>query len=59
LWQEGAVFKSVKIVENNVFMENKITEAFNFPATYPGCSGSRYFFFFSGALSFLSTNKIF
>ena len=62
LWQEGAFFKSFKIVENHVFNEKgsyhfqaaKIIkllfkydtfkgtiEAFNYPAQFPGCSGSR------------------
>jgi 5-oxoprolinase (ATP-hydrolysing) len=41
LWQEGAVFKSLKIVENNVFKENEIIEAFNAPSKFKGCSGSR------------------
>lgn len=41
LWQEGAVFKSMKIVENNFFKENEIVEAFQAPAKFTGCSGSR------------------
>ncbi len=41
LWQEGATFKSFKIVENNIFNEEDTVAAFNFPKTYPGCSGSR------------------
>lgn len=41
LWQEGAVFKSMKIVENNIFKENDLIEAFNAPSKFPGCSGSR------------------
>ena len=41
LWQEGAVFKSMKIVENNSFKESELIEAFNAPSAYPNCSGSR------------------
>ena len=41
LWQEGAVFKSMKIVENNIFKEKEIIQAFNAPSVYPNCSGSR------------------
>ncbi|RNA32525.1 5-oxoprolinase [Brachionus plicatilis] len=41
LWQEGAAFKSLKIVQNNVFNEKEIIEGFNAPAQYPNCSGSR------------------
>ncbi len=41
LWQEGATFRSFKIVENNVFKEEDTVAAFNYPARYPGCSGSR------------------
>jgi 5-oxoprolinase (ATP-hydrolysing) len=41
LWQEGAAFKSVKIVENNILKEDLIKEAFNEPSKYPGCSGTR------------------
>lgn len=41
LWQEGAVFKSTKIVKENVFMEQDIIDAFNKPSIHPGCAGSR------------------
>ncbi|CAF0710424.1 unnamed protein product [Brachionus calyciflorus] len=41
LWQEGANFKSLKIVENNVFKEKEIIDAFNAPSKYPNCSGTR------------------
>lgn len=41
LWQEGASFKSLKIVENNVFNEEELIEAFKEPGKYPNCSGSR------------------
>lgn len=41
LWEEGATFRSFKIVEDNVFCERELVEAFNAPAQYPGCTGSR------------------
>jgi len=41
LWEEGATFKSFKIVDRGVFQENDLVQAFNDPAKYPGCSGSR------------------
>ena len=41
LWEEGAVFRSFKIVANGVFDEEGLVEAFGYPANYPGCSGSR------------------
>ena len=41
LWQEGAAFKSLKIVQNNIFNENEIVQGFNEPAQFPNCSASR------------------
>jgi len=42
LYQEGAAVKSFKLVENNVFDYDGITDILvNQPAQYPGCSGTR------------------
>lgn len=42
LYQEGAVFKSEKIVSKGKFDEKRITEIlYDGPAQYPGCSGTR------------------
>ncbi|KAM3511577.1 hypothetical protein MY11210_004795 [Beauveria gryllotalpidicola] len=42
LFQEGAVFKSEKIVSKGKFDEKRITEIlYDGPAQYPGCSGTR------------------
>eukprot|EP00794_Sanderia_malayensis_P019028 gene19028-20941_t len=41
LFEEGAVFKSFKLVENGVFQEEAVTEALMEPAKYPGNSGTR------------------
>ncbi|KAJ6790010.1 hypothetical protein PWT90_03799 [Aphanocladium album] len=42
LYQEGAVFKSEKIVSKGKFDEKRITEIlYESPAQYPGCSGTR------------------
>ncbi len=41
LWEEGATFKSFKIVDRGVFQEQALIQAFQDPAKYPGCSGSR------------------
>ncbi|KAM3472192.1 hypothetical protein MY5147_005423 [Beauveria neobassiana] len=42
LFQEGAVFKSEKIVSKGKFDEKRITEIlYEGPAQYPGCSGTR------------------
>lgn len=42
LYQEGAVFKSEKIVSKGKFDEKRITEIlYELPAQYPGCSGTR------------------
>ncbi|KAK3803740.1 hypothetical protein RRG08_029668 [Elysia crispata] len=39
--QEGAVFKSFKLVEGGVFKEKEVTAALLAPAQYPGSSGTR------------------
>ena len=39
--QEGAQFVSFKIVDNNNFMEEELTEKFKEPGRFDGCSGSR------------------
>lgn len=41
LWQEGASFKSFKIVNAGNFQEAELTAHLNEPAQYPGCSGTR------------------
>lgn len=41
IFEEGAVFKSFKLVENGEFKEREVVQAFNEPAKYPGSSGSR------------------
>lgn len=42
LYQEGAAFKSEKIVSQGKFDEKRITELlYEQPAQYPGCSGTR------------------
>ncbi|GFN92191.1 5-oxoprolinase [Plakobranchus ocellatus] len=39
--QEGAVFKSFKLVEGGIFKEAEVTEALQAPGKYPGSSGTR------------------
>ena len=41
LWEEGARFKTFKIVKRGVFQENELIEELNAPGKYPGCSGTR------------------
>lgn len=41
LWEEGARFKSFKIVKEGEFQEEALIEALNAPAQFPGCSGTR------------------
>jgi len=41
LWQEGASFKSFKIVSQGAFMEEELIESLMAPAKYPGSSGTR------------------
>ncbi|XP_074644558.1 5-oxoprolinase-like [Tubulanus polymorphus] len=41
IFEEGAVFKSFKLVKNGVFQEQLLTEALMEPRKYPGCSGTR------------------
>eukprot|EP00088_Acartia_fossae_P069611 TRINITY_DN9141_c0_g1_i1.p1 TRINITY_DN9141_c0_g1~~TRINITY_DN9141_c0_g1_i1.p1 ORF type:complete len:1151 (+),score=248.77 TRINITY_DN9141_c0_g1_i1:82-3453(+) len=41
LWQEGASFKSFKIVAGGEFQEAALTEALMAPGQYPGSSGTR------------------
>jgi 5-oxoprolinase (ATP-hydrolysing) len=41
LWEEGATFKSFKIVDRGVFQESELIQAFEAPGQHPGCSGSR------------------
>lgn len=39
--EEGAQFKSFKIVNRGVFNEKELVDEFMLPATKPGCSGAR------------------
>ena len=41
LWEEGAAFKSFKIVDAGTFRERELVAAFQDPGKYPGCSGTR------------------
>jgi len=41
LWQEGATFKSFKVVSKGEFQEAALTEELMAPAKYPGCKGTR------------------
>lgn len=41
LWEEGAQFKSFKLVKEGKFDEEGVTAALNEPGKYPGCSGTR------------------
>jgi 5-oxoprolinase (ATP-hydrolysing) len=41
LWEEGAAFKSFKIVDGGLFKEKELIAAFEEPGKYPGCSGTR------------------
>lgn len=39
--EEGAVFKSFKLVDQGIFQEEAVTQAFMEPGKYPGSSGTR------------------
>ncbi|KAL9974393.1 hypothetical protein ACROYT_G011417 [Oculina patagonica] len=41
IFEEGAVFKSFKIVNGGVFQEEALIEKLMEPGKYPGCSGTR------------------
>lgn len=41
LWEEGAQFKSFKLVKEGKFDEEGVTAALNEPGKYPGCSPTR------------------
>ncbi|KAL3317013.1 hypothetical protein Ciccas_004337 [Cichlidogyrus casuarinus] len=41
LQQEGAVFRSFKLVSKGQFQEKAVTEALQEPVNFPGCSGTR------------------
>ncbi|XP_053402483.1 5-oxoprolinase-like [Mercenaria mercenaria] len=41
LHEEGAVFKSFKLVKSGEFQEQAVTEELNAPSQYPGSSGTR------------------
>lgn len=42
LWQEGAIIKAMKVIENGIFNEDEVKEALYYaPARYPGCTGAR------------------
>jgi 5-oxoprolinase (ATP-hydrolysing) len=48
LWEEGAMFKSFKIVDRGQFQEAGLIAELEAPGQYPGCTGSpfirNYFF---------------
>ena len=41
LWQEGAAFKSFKIVDGGEFQEEALTAILMAPGQHPGCTGTR------------------
>ena len=41
LWEEGAVFKAFKVVEDGAFKEEELTELLMAPGQSPGCRGTR------------------
>lgn len=41
LWEEGASFKTFKLVSEGRFCEAELTEKLMEPAKHPGCSGTR------------------
>jgi 5-oxoprolinase (ATP-hydrolysing) len=41
LWEEGAVIKSFKVVENGIFKEEELTELLMAPGKIEGCQGTR------------------
>jgi 5-oxoprolinase (ATP-hydrolysing) len=41
LWEEGAVIKSFKVVENGVFKEDELIELLMAPGKIDGCQGTR------------------
>ena len=41
LWQEGASFKSFKIVDRGQWQEEALIAELHAPGQYPGCSGTR------------------
>eukprot|EP00112_Aurelia_sp_Birch-Aquarium-sp1_P015543 Seg3453.3 transcript_id=Seg3453.3/GoldUCD/mRNA.D3Y31 product=5-oxoprolinase protein_id=Seg3453.3/GoldUCD/D3Y31 len=41
IFEEGAVFKSFKLVSKGIFQEEAVTQALMDPAKYPGSSGTR------------------
>ncbi|XP_067934707.1 5-oxoprolinase-like [Watersipora subatra] len=41
IYEEGAVFKTFKLVKEGEFQEKEVTEALNAPAQHPGCTGTR------------------
>lgn len=42
LWEEGAMIKGFKVVENGLFKEDEVVDVlYTQPSKYPGCSGSR------------------
>lgn len=41
LWEEGAVIKSFKVVENGVFKEEQLIELLMAPGKIDGCQGTR------------------
>ena len=41
LWEEGAVIKAFKVLENGEFKEKELIELLMAPASSPGCQGTR------------------
>lgn len=41
LWEEGAVIKAFKVIENGIFKEEELTNLLMAPAGIEGCSGTR------------------
>ena len=41
LWEEGARFKSFKMVDRGEFQEQALVAELQAPGNYPGCSGTR------------------
>lgn len=39
--EEGAIFKTFKLVKNGKFQEEEVTKALEAPGQFPGCSGTR------------------
>lgn len=58
LWEEGAQFKSFKLVKEGKFDEEGVTAALNEPGKYPGCSPTRTLRDVSSQQSALTTEHL-